>query len=68
MEKKLTVEIEGLSDFIPPEEIMAYAARSSMHLDELSSGTGKGNDFLGWINLPRTIIPKHGNKEQFAAR
>ncbi len=68
MEKKLTVEIEGLSDFIPPEEIMAYAARSSMHLDELSSGTGKGNDFLGWINLPRTIIPELGKIEACASR
>ncbi|MFO7575204.1 MAG: glucose-6-phosphate isomerase [Bacteroidales bacterium] len=55
MNEKLTINIDGLSSFIPMEEVFAAAAKSTLHLDILKNGTGEGNNFLGWLTLPEDI-------------
>lgn len=56
MKENLTINLKNTGKFISAEEIMAYAQQSVRHLDTLNSGTGPGNDFLGWISLPDDIL------------
>jgi len=49
MEKNITVNLNNSSDFVSVEEVIALAQQSLRHLDALNSGTGTGNDFLGWL-------------------
>lgn len=44
-------------DFISKEEINNLALEAKKCNKELSNGNGKGNDFLGWTNLPSSISP-----------
>ena len=34
---------------------MSYQGEIKNHIDALYNKTGKGNDYLGWVNLPSTI-------------
>lgn len=38
--------------FITDEEIRSYDEAAKMAYDKLISGTGEGNDYIGWVNLP----------------
>lgn len=68
MAKNITVNISGVSSFVPAEEVMAAAAKSSVHLDTLVSRTGEGSEFLGWIDLPADIVPELEKMEACATR
>jgi glucose-6-phosphate isomerase len=68
MKKNISVNISGLSAFLPAEEIMAAGVRASVHLDALVNGTGEGNDFLGWITLPADIMNELDRIEACALR
>lgn len=68
MAKNISVNISGVSLFVPAEEIMASAAKASVHLDTLVSRTGEGSEFLGWIGLPADIVPELEKIEACAAR
>lgn len=55
---KLKLELDGLLNFINQadiDEFMALAPKSNQALHDKS---GKGNDFLGWVNLPNEITSK----------
>jgi glucose-6-phosphate isomerase len=56
MKENLSINLKNLSKFISSEEIIAYAQQSVRHIDTLNSGTGPGNDFLGWLSLPDDIL------------
>ena len=56
MKENLSISLKYVNKFIPNEEIDALARKSVMHLDSLNSGTGSGNDFLGWLSLPDDIL------------
>jgi glucose-6-phosphate isomerase len=58
MKENLSINLKNTSNFISFEEIVAYAQQSVRHLDSLNSGTGPGNDFLGWLSLPDDILPQ----------
>lgn len=53
--KQITLTIDKVLDFVPKEQIfsLANAAQNANLL--LENGTGKGNDFLGWLHLPSSI-------------
>ena len=56
MDIKLT--IDKAYGFVTPEAVSAYKARADKAQEMLINGTGKGNDFLGWLRLPEDIRPQ----------
>jgi glucose-6-phosphate isomerase len=55
MKEKLNVNLKNTGAFVSFEEVLALAKLSVRHLDALNSGSGAGNDFLGWLTLPDDI-------------
>lgn len=51
----ITLNIEKTFGFISKENIMAYEPAVKAAREALENGTGKGNDFLGWLHLPSSI-------------
>ena len=66
MKENLTVNLKNAGSFISSEEVIALAQQSIRHLDSLNSGTGSGNDFLGWLSLPDDIVPQLDKIEKTA--
>lgn len=66
MKENITVNLKSLTSEISCEELAALAHKSLLHLDILKNGTGAGNDFLGWINLPAEIEPQLDRIEKTA--
>jgi len=64
--ENLSINLKNTGNFISIEEIVAQAQMSVIHLDTLNSGTGPGNDFLGWLTLPDDIVPQLGKIEKTA--
>ena len=46
------VNLGGCDSFVKEEDYKLYIAKSIDALDTLESGSGAGNDFLGWKHLP----------------
>lgn len=44
---------------VSQEAVMAYKETIAEAQTMLHNGTGKGNDFLGWLNLPEEITAQH---------
>ena len=40
---------------VGPEQIDAMLDEARQSLEKVEKGTGAGNDFLGWVNLPSEI-------------
>lgn len=57
MELKLT----GLNGFVNADELQNMKAMVKTAQDTLHDGSGAGNDFLGWVDLPETY-----DREEFA--
>ena len=59
----MSIEIESqhLSNFINENEYKAIRPQVKLAHEMLHSGTGLGNDFIGWVNLPTDY-----DKEEFA--
>jgi glucose-6-phosphate isomerase len=51
----LKINIDNILDFISLKEIENFQPEIDKHLNALYQKTGKGNDFLSWINLPSKI-------------
>ncbi len=66
MKENLSINLKNTGKFISFEEIAAFAQQSVRHLDTLNSGTGQGNDFLGWLSLPDDILPQLDKIEKTA--
>lgn len=49
---------EHLQQFITSEELSNISKETMAAKETLISCTGKGNDFLGWIDLPKTLSPE----------
>ena len=49
---KLSLDLSNVSSFISEEKLMGMEAEVKAAVKTLEEGTGAGNDFLGWINLP----------------
>ena len=48
----ISLNIEKTFGFISKEKVFAYEAEVKAAQEMLEKGTGKGNDFLGWLHLP----------------
>jgi glucose-6-phosphate isomerase len=64
--ENLNIDLKNCSKFVSIEEILAFAQLSSRHIDTLNSGTGAGNDYLGWLSLPEDIHPQLDKIEKTA--
>ncbi len=64
--ENISVNLKNAGKFISLEEIIALAQLSVRHLESLNSGSGAGNDFLGWLPLPDDIIPQLDRIEKTA--
>lgn len=53
--ENLKVSIENISKEISAEEVNSFEAKISESIESLKNKSGKGNDFLGWVNLPSSI-------------
>ena len=53
--KNIQLDISNVFEFISKEEIYSLQNKISKHHSELLEKTGKGNDFLGWVDLPSSI-------------
>lgn len=51
----ITLNIEKALGFISKEAVMAYESQTKAAREALENGTGKGNDFLGWLHLPSSL-------------
>ncbi len=49
---KLSLDLSKTLDFVSEEKLMGMEAEVNAAVKTLEEGTGAGNDFLGWINLP----------------
>ena len=55
----ISLNIEKTFGFISKENVFAYEAQVKAAQEALENGTGKGNDFLGWLHLPSSITKEH---------
>lgn len=51
----VSLNIEKTFGFISKENVNSYAEVAMAARKTLEDGTGKGNDFLGWLHLPSSI-------------
>ena len=57
--KDIKLYIDKTFDFVDPEAIASYKTNAEACNHLLHTGEGKGNDFLGWLNLPSNITEEH---------
>ncbi len=57
----VNVDISSIYSAVPQETVAAMEPRLNAAYDTLFSGSGAGNDFLGWLHLPENY-----DKEEFA--
>lgn len=55
----ISLNIQKALGFISPETVSAYEPQVKAAQEMLENGTGKGNDFLGWLHLPSSISKEH---------
>ena len=54
--QQIALDISKVFGFIPEEQVFNQAKAAESANIELENGTGKGNDFLGWLHLPSSIM------------
>lgn len=54
----IQLKIDKAYGFVTPEAVKAYEEQVQKAQTMLHEGTGAGNDFLGWLNLPEDIKPQ----------
>ena len=57
----ISLDIEKTLGFVSKETIAALEPKVKEAQEKLEYGTGKGNDFLGWLHLPSSITQEHLN-------
>lgn len=55
----ISLNIEKTFGFISKDTVSAYESQVKSAQEMLEKGTGKGNDFLGWLHLPSSISKEH---------
>ncbi|MCW0483194.1 glucose-6-phosphate isomerase [Gaoshiqia sediminis] len=53
--KSIALKFDKTFDFVSKDAVYGYAETMKKHNEALHNKTGKGNDFLGWVNLPSSI-------------
>lgn len=55
MNKIIKFDYSKIADFVSKSEIESQIEKAKVCNTKLHNGTGKGNDFLGWVNLPSSV-------------
>ncbi|MFO7655836.1 MAG: glucose-6-phosphate isomerase [Bacteroidales bacterium] len=66
--ENLKIKIDKVFGFVGKEEIFSLRANALASLSSLYEKSGKGNDFLGWVNLPSQISGAEMNDIENTAR
>ncbi|WP_423129254.1 glucose-6-phosphate isomerase [Gaoshiqia sp. Z1-71] len=53
--ENISLKFDKTFGFISKDAVYAYAGELQTHNEALHQKTGKGNEFLGWVNLPSSI-------------
>jgi len=64
----IKLDLKNVYDFIPEQEIRGMQQEVSESMHKLNAGTGAGNDYLGWLNLPSSISEEDFNAIEKTAR
>ena len=64
----IKLNIEKSLDFVSKEEVFKYEENSKKYLTSLHEGTGKGNDYVGWVQLPSQITEAELNDIEATAK
>ncbi len=64
----IQLNINKTLDFISKQEVLGYKDAVAKAQKDLENGTGQGNDFLGWLNLPSSITKEHLNDVKATAK
>lgn len=51
----ITLDINDALSFLPKELLDKYKQKAQNHLNSLLEKSGKGNEFLGWMDLPMSV-------------
>lgn len=51
----IKLSVDKTLNFVSKDDIFKYKEDSKKHLTALQEGTGKGNDYTGWVELPSQI-------------
>lgn len=54
----LSLSVEKTAGFVSREEISLFGSEVAFHREQIYKKTGKGHDFLGWIDLPSATGPE----------
>ena len=57
--KNIQIDIKNTYNFVTEQVIMDYESTVKNANEMLHNGSGKGNDFLGWLHLPTSITESH---------
>ncbi|MFV0522424.1 MAG: glucose-6-phosphate isomerase [Mangrovibacterium sp.] len=57
--EKIKLDYNSVLSFIDQDQVDAQAELANKQLEALYNKTGKGNDYLGWVNLPSSISETH---------
>ena len=57
--ENIKLTIDKAFDFVSKEAVENYQSQVEKANQMLENGTGKGNDFLGWLHLPSSIDNAH---------
>jgi glucose-6-phosphate isomerase len=64
MKKDLSVSLNSISSFVSADELNRLSVAAIDHLRTLRDGTGRGNEFTGWLRLPdRTLSETNAIKD-----
>ena len=67
MKETISINLNGIGGFVSLEEVAALSQLSVIHLEALTSGSGPGSDFLGWLRLPEEIMVQIDRIESMAS-
>lgn len=57
--KSIELNIEKALGTVSKSDVFALENKAKSGMEMLHKGTGKGNDFLGWLHLPSEITEAH---------
>ncbi|MCU0451297.1 MAG: glucose-6-phosphate isomerase [Bernardetiaceae bacterium] len=63
----LNIDISKVLEFLLVKDIAKYQEEIDEHHEALMKKTGKGSDFLGWVNLPSSITDEQLTELETAA-